>query len=279
MAPNAEDWRRAKSEIVALCQPGALITSAPRWTDPLLRQAMGAELMPIELLARADNDNLEQVVEISFGGSKDGEFMTWPEQRRLKTGPFLVRVLANPRPEPAKTRLLDRVAPGSLEVAEGDANHERGCPYTSTGRASAGGLGGDPALPPERFACPSGEPYLVAVTTIDDEHFKPRRCIWAHLSPNGPLKLRFREVRLGAKLVGHAGLPWLISRDGVGTDIGLAVKFQGAPVGQVAVKDTAGWMRFEWSTAALGDEQGELEVIVSSERFQNRRFCFTLESR
>lgn len=277
--PSVEDWQQLKSVIVALYGPNTLVTSAPRWTDPLLRQALGDELLPLDLLARADDDTLERAIEISVGDARDSEFADWIERSQRRHGPFSIRVLDNPRFEPVRLRLLDRVEPSSLAVWQADRNTERVCPFTSSARVTTGGLGGDPTLPARRFACPSGEPYLVGVTTIDDEHFAPRRCIWAHPSPNGATILRFSEVWLGRKLVGHAGLPWLISRDGIGTPVKLEARFEGTPIGQVTVEDTSGWIRFEWSTQEQRDRRGELELAVSSEQARNRRFCFTLEAR
>lgn len=278
-APSRADWQRLASEIAGLRRSGDLITSAPNWTDPLLRQALGQEPMPIDQLARADDDGLERVVEISVRGHRDPAFTSWRELTRRSIGPFRILVLGNPHPDPARQRLIDRVAPSLLEVSEGERGNRRVCAFTDSARVTAGGLGGDPTLPARRFACPSGEPYLVAVTTIDDESFRPRRCIWAHPTPRGPITLRFKEVWLGQRLVGHAGLPWLISRDGAGTPIHVAVRFEGESIGAVDVQDQQGWTRFEWPTAKLSDKRGELEVVVSSESAQNRRFCFTLESR
>jgi hypothetical protein len=176
-------------------------------------------------------------------------------------------------------RLIERVAPQWLSVTEGPTGDPHVCTYTTTARATAGNLPGEPTFGPRRFACPSGEPYLVTVTTIDDEQFAPRRCIWAHPSPIGPITLKFRDVWLGEKLVGHAGLPWLLSRDGAGTPIHLAAEFEGRPIGHVVVEDTQGFTRFEWSTTAHRDQRGDLELVVSSAESRNRRFCFTLESR
>lgn len=278
-APTQDDWQRLAPKVASIRRTGDLVTSAPDWTDPLLRQALGQDLVPIELLARADNDSLERVVEVSFGGHRTPEFTGWRELALHPSGPFQIRELANPRLERVRMRLIDRVVPELLEVAEGEHAHRRSCPFLESGRVTAGGLGGDPTFPSRRFACHSGEPYLVAVTTIDDERFRPRRCIWAHPTPRGALSLRFRDVLMGELLVGHAGLPWLISRDGVGTPIHMAARFEGESIGVVTIEDQQGWTRFQWLTHAHRDKRGELELVVSSESPQNRRFCFTLESR
>jgi hypothetical protein len=279
VAPNSEDWPRLEPEIAAMARPGDLITVVPRWADPLLRQTLGDRLMPIEVLGRADDDTLGRVIEVSFGGSKTKDFSNWREHERKTSGPFLIRVLDNPQLETARMRLIDRVNPNQLVVFEGPAGDPHACTYTTVALATAGNLGGDPTFGASRFACPSGQPHLAAVTTIDDQNFAPRRCIWAHPSALGPMTLVFRDVWLGQKLVGHAGLPWLLSRDGAGTPIHLTARFENTPIGSVVIEDTEGWKRFEWSTIGHRDQRGDLELVVSSELAQNRRFCFTLESR
>ncbi len=278
-APTGDDWQRLEPELLAMHRPKDLVTVAPRWADPLLRQLLGDKIMPIEILARADDETLERVIEVSFGSARARRFESWRERERRSTGPFVVRALENPHAETARMRLIDRVAPPWLQVSEGPVGDPQACSYTTIARVSAGNLGGEPTFGARRFACPSGEPYLVTVTTIDDQQFEPRRCIWAHPSPRGPITLRFRDVWLGQKLVGHAGLPWLLSRDGAGTPIHLRAEFEGSPIGTVVVEDTQGWMRFEWSTLAHRDQRGDLELVVSSAEARNRRFCFTLESR
>jgi hypothetical protein len=278
-APTSEDWQNLEQVIDPLFRPSDLVTVAPHWADPLLRQQLGEKLMPIELLARADDETLERVIAVSFDNAKAKGFDDWRERERRQSGPFLVQVLENPRPEKARMRLIDRIQPEFLQVFEGPAGDPHRCTYTAVGRASSGGLGGEPTFGPRRFACPSGEPHLVTVTTIDDQDFAPRRCIWAYPSSYGPMTLQFRDVWLGQKLVGHAGLPWLLARDGAGTPIHITARFEGASIGSAVLIDTQGWIRFEWSTLAHRDQRGDLELVVASERPQARRFCFTLESR
>jgi hypothetical protein len=279
VAPREADWQALEPAIASMYRTADLVHIVPAWADPLLRQTLGESRMPLSVLGRADDDTLPRVIAVSFDGASDSAFAAWPERERHQVGPFQIRILDNPKLEVARMRLIDRVAPTTLQVFEGPPGDPHTCSFTKSAAVSAGGLGGNPTLAARRFACPSGEPHVVAVTTIDDERFAPRRCIWAHPSAIGPMTLLFRDVWLGQKLVGHAGLPWLISRDGVGTPIHLDVRFEGIHVGSVVVEDTEGWKRFEWPTIAEQDRRGDLEVVISTAEPQNRRLCFTLESR
>jgi hypothetical protein len=143
---------------------------------------------------------------------------------------------------------------------------------------TAGNLGGDPGSPRKRFSCPGGGFHWVGVTIIDDEQYRPRRCIWAPPSVLGPVILHFRAVPFGRKLVGHAGAPWLMVRDGVGPPISLTASTHGSELGAVAAKDTDGWIRFEWDTERLNDVVADLDLKIAQVHSE-QRFCFTLEAR
>jgi hypothetical protein len=278
-APTEQDWALLEPKVKALYRPGTWVTVAPDWAEPLLRFHLGETYFPIEVLARSDDDGLSRAIVVSFFGQTNNALWRWERKQSENVGPFTVTWFENPHPEPAKYRLIEHIAPASLEVFDGVSGDPKVCAYTSQARVSTGGLGGNPTLPASRFVCPAGEPYGVAVTTIDDEHFRPRRCIFAHPSPNGPLTLLFHDVPLGKKIVGHAGLPWLISRDGVGSPIELTVNLDGERLGRHVVIDQKGYERFEWETRARDNRLVDLEIVITTERAQNRRLCFTLETR
>lgn len=277
--PSEQDYRELAASVRTLYRPGDLITVNPRWAEPLVRQNLGDDLMPVSLLGRADNETVGRVLAIESEGQKEFEFPLFRETTRSHSGPFTIRMLTNPQPQVAQMRLLDRVVPPYLEVMAGPEGDPRVCPFTQHGRVVTGGLGGDPTLPARRFQCPGGPPYVVGVTVIDDEEFRPRQCIFAHPSPDGQLTLLFRDVSLGSRLVGHAGFPWLISRDGEGTPVTLEGELEGAAVGSVVVDERSGWIRFEWLTKGQQGRRGDLELVVKTPSAQASRFCFTMESR
>jgi hypothetical protein len=278
-APNEREWAELEPKVKALYQPGTWVTVVPTWADPLLRFQMGSEFFPLDVIARADDDGLDRAIVVSFMGQRNNSLWRWALKHSEKVGPFSLEVFENPHPEHAKARLIQQIKPPYLEVFDGQPGDPKVCVYTEHARVSTGGLGGNPTLPASRFVCPSGEPFGVAVTTIDDEQFRPRRCIWAHPSPNGPLTLVFHDVPLGKKIVGHAGLPWLISRDGGGSPIELIARLDGVRLGRYVVVDQEGFQRFEWDTRLRDNQQADLELTVTTENAQNRRLCFTLETR
>jgi hypothetical protein len=278
-APSEQEWELLEPKVRELYQPGTWVTVSPKWAEPLLRFHLGEPYFPLPLIARSDDDTLSRAILISFLGQENNELWRWERKQRETVGPFTLQVLENPHPETAKYRLIEHINPASLDVFDGPSGDPKVCAYTKHARVTTGGLGGNPTLSESRFVCPEGEPYGVAVTTIDDEAFRPRRCIFAHPSPNGPLSLVFRDVPIGKKIVGFAGLPWLISRDGVGSPIELTVKLEGERLGRHVVIDQKGYERFEWDTRGFNLRTVSLEVLITTERAQNRRLCFNLETR
>jgi hypothetical protein len=278
-APDERDWALLEPTVKTLYRPGTWVTVVPEWADPLLRFQLGDGYFPLDTMARSDDDGLERAIVVSFLGQESHELWRWELKHREVVGPFTVKVFENPHPEHAKVRLIEHVSPPALEVFDGHPGDPKVCFFTNRARISTGGLGGDPTLPASRYVCPSGERYGVAVTTIDDERFRPRRCIWAHPSPSGPLTLIFHDIPLGKKIVGHAGLPWLISRDGVGTPIEITARLDGERLGRHVVVDQKGYERFEWDTHLHDNQQADLELVISTERAENRRLCFTMETR
>lgn len=278
-APTVEQWEALAPRLKAIHRPGDLLTVAPRWAEPLLRYQLGDKYFPLEHLGRTDSDALKRVIVVTFMGQEDHEFWRWKATQTLEFGPFVVTTYENPQPEVPIARLIDRIEPKYLEVFDGQPGDPKVCGYTRQARVSTGGLGGEPTLPAARFQCPSGEPHLVGITTIDDENFRPKRCIYAHPSKNGPLSLLFHDVPLGKKLVGYAGLPWLISRDGAGTPIELTAYLDGVSLERYVVIDQAGFRRFEWNTRSKENQQADLLLTITTANPDNRRLCFTLESR
>ena len=278
-APSPQDWQRLKSQVASLYQQGDLVAVAPAWAGPLARQALGDAMMPLSMVARSDDGDFPRAIQISILGQVREELAQWQEIRHESFGSFRLSIRNNPHFEPALYQFIDHVESNSLSVSVLRNGNDEACSYSESASMAAGGLGGDPTSPRIRFSCPGGSFHWVGVTIIDDEEYRPRRCIWAPPSSVGPVNLKFRQVPLGRKLVGHAGAPWLMVRDGVGPPITLAVSTSHGPLGSIAARDTDGWIRFEWSTESLQNTHSDVQLTILGTAHQDQRFCFTLESR
>jgi len=278
-APNEHEWRALKPDIAKLYHPSDCIAVAPDWGDPLARHALGDELMPLRKVARASDEGCERVITLSLFGAEYRPVTRWTELERLRSGPFAVSVRKNPDWTQARYVFIDHLEPDSLAVSVRQEASTASCPFSDRARQSSGGLGGDPTSPERRYNCPGGGFHWVGATIIDDEHYRPRRCIWAPPSRTGPTTLHFHDVPLGRKLVGYAGGPWLMVRDGLGPAVTLtAVTGSGGPTLSSRFTDTDGWTRFEWDTQALENTTTDVQLTVTGSPSMEQRFCFSLEA-
>jgi hypothetical protein len=170
--------------------------------------------------------------------------------------------------------------PETTEVALADEQgRARACMWNPIARASAGGLGGHPTWPRQRFECGVEPALLVGVTVIADAAWRPRRCLWAHPPARGELVIRFERVALGASIVGHGALDWMAERARGGAPVELTARVDGEVVGSFIHADGDGWARFEWPLGARAHAPAaEVTFAVSSPDARERGFCFEARS-
>jgi hypothetical protein len=144
---------------------------------------------------------------------------------------------------------------------------------------STGNLGGPPAYPDLRFACPRGEPHFFGVTVIVGNPYVQLRCIWAHPFDGGAMVLGFQNVPLGSVIRGHGALPWHLERDETGGPVTLVVRAANRELGRFEHRDGEGWKPFEFSTGDLAGQSAEVEFEVTAERSNGRQFCFEADTR
>lgn len=275
-APRSQDWAALERPLEALRREGEPIVVTPRWAEPLVRQQLGAARFPLAEVARPDADRFEAVVEISVDGDRAPETADWIAEQQVDAEALTIRRLNNPRPRLPRADFVDLVPRAEVRFGE----PARRCTWNPNARVAAGGLGGHPTFPAARFECPGSVFFNVGVTVIADEHFLPRRCIWAHPPAAGDLVLRFSDVDLGEEIVGHGGMYWMVERTRAGAPVRLRVSVDDTPVGEVVHEDGDGWRSF---ALPLGDRSGregaEVEFAVSSADFRHRHFCFEAVSR
>lgn len=275
-APRESEWREVASEVRRAKAPEAVVVVAPAWAEPLARAAFGDAVMPLRDVARPGLDGYRRALEVSLLGQHDRELSGWQVTEERRVGRFTLRQLDNPVPPHVQIDFVDRLK--DARVWETVGENSQPCPWVHA-RVSNGGLGGHPTYPAQRFACPSSEPYLVGATVIDDQDFRPRRCIHAHPTPRGPLRIAFDDVPLGPELRGHAGLPWLLVRDGGGAPVRLQIRVNGKVIGTHVQRDEMGWAGFHFETGVSAGTRGTVEFQVDSDSVQNRHFCFAADSR
>jgi len=276
-APRFDDYAQLIEPVDRARQDAEPVIVAPRWAEPLVRRALGDDRMPLAHLGRPDLSGHATAVEVSLLGQHAPELGGWRELSRERHGDFVLRRVANPDHKPVAFDFVDALSPDRVEVwLPGNTR----CRWNSRAPVLTGGLGGHPTFPKRRFVCGGGPFFNVGVTVIADQHWRARRCLWAHPPRRGELRIRYAKVPLGQTILGHGGLYWIIERERRGAPITLVVRVDGDEVGRTTHNDGDGWAAFEMS---LGDHGGKREATVefamSSTNHRHRHFCFEARSR
>ncbi len=278
-APRVSEWQAVRAEVAKLKGPQDLLVVAPDWADPIARYAFGDELMPIANEARADDSSYTRALEVSALGKSAPELEGWSVREERAVGRFRLRVRENPKPEQVLFSFLDNVRPPWLSVIAGDSGEsERACVYTQHAQPSAGGLHGHLAFPRERYTC-GGEEFFVGVTILDDQEYRPRRCIWAEPRSGESVRLSFTNVPMGRKIYGFGGLSYFLFRDGAHGATNITAHVQGQRVGSYEHHDERGWHHFEFDTERFAGQNASVEFDVWSDDPSDRQFCFYADTR
>jgi hypothetical protein len=277
-APTLDEWLALRAAVTELKRPGEPLVIAPEWAEPIARHAFGDELFPLDELGRSHLSGYARVLEVSALGAESRDAGGFRVVSERESGPFTLRVLENPKPVHATYRVLEHAGPRDLDVAVIAGDTERPCTFTDHARVVTGGLHGEVAFPRERFYCGARDGTFVGVTVIDDQRYRPRRCLWAEPPQEGALRLRFRDVPLGSRITGFAGLSYFLYRDGVRKPIELTAKIDGEELGTYRHQDEWGWHAFSFPTGRHAGARRDLELVVVAEHAENRHFCFAAES-
>jgi hypothetical protein len=273
VAPDFEAYAALAPELKKLKQPGIPVVVAPRWAEPLVRQA-APEVFPLVELARPDDTGFAAFLEVSALGQAAPELAGFEVRSTQRHGPFTLTLRSNPRPEPVRFDFVSAVEAGEVEVFAVSAPEHSSCQRVERSRATTGGLHGPAARPSVRHECPGGR--VVGVTLIEDEAYRPRRCILVDPLESGDVVLRFTSVPASARLVGFVGFSYFLTRDGSGVSVELHISDAERELGQHRVVADGRWSRFELTRSA---PFGSVEVLVKRLKPEPGDFCFALEAR
>jgi hypothetical protein len=233
--------------------------------------------MPLAQVARADVSTYPEVIEVSILGSRSDELTGFREIAERRAGKFTLRVLQNPAPAKVTFDFVEGLPSASVFDVSGDRVDP--CHWDARARRSAGGLHGNPAFPSERHLCPGPEHHFAGVTVVEDETWRPRRCIWAHPVDKKTLTLRYSDVPLGKTIRGYGALPWWLEREEKGAPVDLEIAVEETVIGRYRHEDGQGFRSFEMPTGAFAGKTASVELRVSTRRARDRQFCFVLDSR
>jgi hypothetical protein len=277
-APRLSEWQALRGEVAALKRPADLVLVAPEWADPLARAAFGDALLPISDLARPDVSAYPRAIEVDELNATADEVKSWSVREERRVGRFRIRVRQNPAPAKVLFSFLNEARPPVLSVTDVAQDGARPCAFTTHATSSAGGLHGHLAFPRERFNC-GGEEFFVGVTILDDQAYRPRRCLWAHPHGRDSLRLSFANVPIGREIYGFAGLSYFLFRDGAHGPTRLTARVKGEQVGQYVHRDEWGWHGFRFDTTRFAGQSADVELEVKSDDPSDRQFCFYADTR
>jgi hypothetical protein len=272
-APDAAEYAALGPELAKLKQKGVPLVVAPTWAEPWLRQAV-PEAFPLTELARADDRSFTAFLEVSLLGQSAPELKGFPVESEWAFGAFRVRRRRNPHPEPTRYDFVTALEQGSVEVFVDQDEQPFACEPSEQPRSETGGLHGHVAYPRQRYQCPRGR--LVGVTLIEDQAYRPRRCILVQAPDSGSVVLRFAGVPAARRLVGFGGASFFLEREASTPQIELGIRVADGPPELRSFAFADGLTRFE---QALSGPAGAVEVRVRRLTRYSPDFCFGLEAR
>lgn len=281
-APSQAEWASLRPQLARMKQPADLVLVAPAWAGVNARYALGDELLPLKGLARPDESSFPRAIEVSALGEHSSAISSWPTLEVQQVGPFTLTLKQNPAPARVLFDFVDQLLPQHAEVFTIQAGTQvrDECPFNRASRVTSGGLGGPPTFPAARFQCSGAEWFFMGVTVIDDSfEYGPKRCIWAHPTPNGNIGVVYREVPLGTTIHGYAQLPWLNERLAHGAPITLTLRVGGQELGSFVHRDGEGWKGFEFPLGVFAGSKQDVEFLVTTPNADNRHFCFQADTR
>lgn len=270
-APGFEAYAALAPELIKLKRPGMPVVVAPAWAEPLVRQA-APEVFPIAELTRPDNSAFSRFLEVSLLGSSAPELAELPTLETVQHGPFSLRVRDNPRATPVVFDFVTAVGSGEVEVSNDVGTVRTPCKLNEHARPTTGGLHGPVTRPRSRFECAGG---VVGVTLVEDENYRPHRCILVDPVESDEVVLRFNSVPESARLVAFVGQAAFRARGLGALSVDMSVREADRELGQHRAAVADGWSRFELLRTA---PFGAIEVRIK--RFSAPEdFCFALEAR
>ena len=277
-APRIDEWQALRAEVSRLKGPTDLVVVAPEWADPIARFAFGDALLPIADLARPDVAAYARAVEVDALGASSAELEGWSVREERRSGRFVLRVRENPKPAKVLFSFVEHAQPPSLSVKFATEQEGAECLFTRRARFSAGGLHGHLGFPRERYECGGREDFFVGVTILDDQRYRPRRCIWAQASGQH-VNLSYEAVPIGRKIYGYSGLSYFLNRDGRQGPVKLTARVAGEEVGHSELHSDGSWLPFEFDTTRFAGQTADVQFVVAHDGYDEHQFCFYADTR
>ncbi|MEM9190123.1 MAG: hypothetical protein AAGF12_13145 [Myxococcota bacterium] len=276
--PDDSDWVAAASFVLEEHADGDLIASVPHWTGPVARNHLGDKMTAAEA-GYSSLAGYRRFWVFSIRGHDSADAPDRPPDLQRQFGRVTVRRW-DLSPSGRVFAPVEAFEDSTVELVAGGEARE--C-QPRTGPATAGGLGAGPSQPRASRNCDPGRPHLwVGPTVIQDFAMRPRYCIRVHPQGMEPIRIRYRDVPLGERLVLFGGLPYVYERARK-ADVYAVVRVDGEIVGRMVHHDGDGWKRMEVETRSgedareSPDAKGEIAFEFTTPNPELRHFCWFAE--
>ncbi len=274
------DWLAARAVVKGMVHPDDLVAFAPGWVDPIGRSAFKDDIASVEREGRPDDSRFARAIEVSIRGAHLAELSSWRVSGTKKVGPITLTTYDNPKFARVIDDLVSHLDPARstvsrVEGAGGAGVKETGCAFRHL-PAQTGSIGFGPAIPSDRFACPSS---FVGVSVVQPLDYQAHRCIYSQLPSGGITRIRFRDVTFGRVLHGHHAISWAQERYKAGTPVTLTFSVEGRVLGKMVHNDGDSWKAFELDTSDLSGQTAELVAEISTANSRERSYCFEADTR
>lgn len=273
-----DDWSAAATFVESEWLEADALVSAPHWTDPLLRTALG-ERIELRDAGRSDLVGYRRLWVLSIRGHRAHESPDRPPEVAQDFGRVRVERWQLETNERVLFDFVDRIDDARVTMLENGA--ERECRFQSSGRPAGGGLGTGPTTPSHRHVCDPGRPWLwVGATVQEDLKMLPHRCVWQHPAGAEPIRARFEAVPLGDRIVLYASLWWEHERTMEGGPVDIALSVEGQQLATLSHRDGDGRARLDVELPpALRGRVGTVDLSVSSLTPNLRTLCWSATTR
>lgn len=273
VAPK-DDWRRAAELVRENRRPRDLVTSAPGWTDPILRE-MAGDMISLADAGRSDTAAYDRIWVLSVRGARSPEAPDRDPDFERDFGRVRVERWQLP-PSTVLYDLVEHVDEGRAAIVED--GQEQSCPLRT--QAVLGGVGLDrgPIKPGSIFACDPRRDWLwIGATVFEDSEHRARRCVWQHPAGHDPIRVTLPDVPLGDRIVLYGGLHRDQAFDDHRGTVHVSVSVDGEPVGELNHPAGPGWSRMEARTQSAGArrERGAVTIDVTADDPEWRHFCWS----
>jgi hypothetical protein len=265
--PAESDWQRAAAFVRSELRPKDLIVSAPGWTDPLLRAALGERITPA-MAGRSDLAGFERMWSLSIRGARPADAGARKPALTKAFGGVTVERYELGR-STVRADLVDRI--GEAEASIG----KKPCARSRTASPRGGGLGYGVLPPPSRLQC-DGANNWIAEVVLEDLSITPRRCVFQPPGLGTASRVVLRDVELSDELVFYGGLYYEHERMRKGAPVVATLLANDKPIATFTHHDGDGWEKLAVKTQP---GRADLAIEVRSTSRKQRGFCWAASVR